>query len=42
MFEFVLGEIELVGLLAIFLSPMVAGGITFWLSYKVVKEGEYK
>jgi len=37
MFEFVWGEIELVGLLAIFLSPMVAGGITFWLSYKMIE-----
>ena len=40
MIEFVIGEIEIIGLLAIFLSPMVAGGITFWLSQKVVKSRE--
>jgi hypothetical protein len=34
-------DFGLVGLLAVFMCPMVFGGITFYYSWKVVHEREY-
>ena len=33
-------EVELLGLLAIFMCPMIFGGITFYYSWKVVDKWE--